>query len=76
VFSGGAAQGAVAMAAFGAGTLPWLFIAGVAAARLRRWTGLATLRRLGGALLIGLGGFGIAHASGLGETVWQTLLCF
>jgi sulfite exporter TauE/SafE len=46
VFSGGAAQGAVAMAAFGAGTLPWLFIAGVAAARLRGWSGLARLRRL------------------------------
>jgi hypothetical protein len=76
VFSGGAAQGAAAMAAFGAGTLPWLFIAGVAAAKLRGWTGLATLRRLTGALLIGLGGFGVAHASGLGETLRQTLACF
>lgn len=69
VFSGGAAQGAAAMAAFGAGTLPWLFIAGVAAAKLRGWAGLATLRRLGGALLIGLGGFGIAHTSGLGRAL-------
>lgn len=76
VFSGGAAQGAAAMAAFGAGTLPWLFIAGVAAAKLRGWAGLARLRRLGGALLIGLGGFGVAHASGLGEAVSRTLLCF
>jgi sulfite exporter TauE/SafE len=76
VFSGGAAQGAAAMAAFGAGTLPWLFIAGVAAAKLRGWAGLATLRRLTGALLIALGGFGVAHASGLGETLRQTLACF
>jgi sulfite exporter TauE/SafE len=76
VFSGGAAQGAAAMAAFGAGTLPWLFIAGVAAAKLRGWAGLATLRKLTGALLIGLGGFGVAHASGLGETLRQTLACF
>ena len=76
VFSGGAAKGAAAMAAFGAGTLPWLFIAGVAAAKLRGWAGLATLRRFTGALLIGLGGFGVAHASGLGDTVWQTLACF
>jgi uncharacterized protein len=68
VFSGGAAQGAVAIA-FGAGTLPWLFIAGVAAAKLRGWAGLATLRRLGGALLIGRGGFGVAHASGLGRAL-------
>jgi sulfite exporter TauE/SafE len=64
------------MAAFGAGTLPWLFIAGVAAAKLRGWTGLATLRRLGGALLIALGGFGVAHASGLGAAVGRTLLCY
>jgi uncharacterized protein len=76
VFAGGAAQGAVAMAAFGAGTLPWLFIAGVAAARLRRWSGLANLRRLGGAVLIALGGFGVAQASGLGESLRQTLACF
>jgi hypothetical protein len=76
VFSGGAAQGAAAMAAFGTGTLPWLFIAGVAAAKLRGWAGLPTLRRLTGALLIGLGGFGVAHASGLGETLRQTLACF
>ncbi|HSA88671.1 MAG TPA: sulfite exporter TauE/SafE family protein [Burkholderiales bacterium] len=76
VFSGGAAQGAAAMAAFGAGTLPWLFIAGVAAAKLRAWPGLARLRRLGGTLLIGLGGFGVAHASGLGEALSRTLLCF
>jgi uncharacterized protein len=69
VFSGGAAQGAVAMAAFGAGTLPWLFIAGVAAAKLRGWTGLAMLRRLSGALLIALGGFGVAHAGGLGRAL-------
>jgi hypothetical protein len=48
----------------------------VAAAKLRGWAGLATLRRLTGALLIGLGGFGVAHASGLGETLRQTLACF
>lgn len=76
VFAGGPAQGAVAMTAFGAGTLPWLLITGVGAARLRphlrRIAGLRTLRRVGGALLIGLGGFGVAHASGLS----QTLFCF
>ena len=76
VFAGGAAQGALAMAAFGVGTLPWLFIAGVAAVKLRGWTGLATLRRLGGALLVALGGFGIAHASGLGASVRQAFACF
>jgi sulfite exporter TauE/SafE len=64
------------MAAFGAGTLPWLLSAGVAAAKLRGWTGLTTLRRLGGALLVALGGLGIAHASGLGASVRQAFACF
>jgi len=57
------------MAAFGAGTLPWLLAAGVAAARLRQWNGLQRLRRAGGILLVGLGAWGLAHG------VEQTLLC-
>lgn len=68
-FAGGAAQGAIAMAAFGAGTLPWLLFAGLAAARLRPY------RRLAGALLIGSGAWGAAHASGLAEAARQSLLC-
>ena len=66
VFAGGAAQGAIAMAAFGAGTLPWLLAAGVLAARFR---GAVKLRRAAGALLIGLGTWGLAHG------VEQTILC-
>lgn len=69
-FAGGPAQGALAMAAFGAGTLPWLLAAGVAAARLRPY------RRIAGAFLVGSGAWGAAHASGLSETVRQTLICF
>jgi sulfite exporter TauE/SafE len=69
VFAGGAAQGALAMAAFGAGTLPWLLVAGVGAARLRQWAPLHRLRRAGGLMLAGLGAWGIAHG------VEQTLLC-
>jgi sulfite exporter TauE/SafE len=69
VFAGGPWQGALAMAAFGAGTLPWLLIAGVAAARLRQWTGVRVLRRAAGALLIGFGTWGLAHG------VEQTMLC-
>ena len=60
VFGGGALEGALAMAAFGLGTLPWLLFAGIATARLRDWKGL---RRAGGALLIAMGGLGIAHAA-------------
>ena len=69
VFAGGPWQGALAMAAFGAGTLPWLLIAGVAAARLRQWAGVRVLRRAAGALLIGFGTWGLAHG------VEQTMLC-
>jgi sulfite exporter TauE/SafE len=69
VFAGGALEGAAAMAAFGAGTLPWLLVAGVGAARLRQWKGIRHLRRAAGALLIGLGTWGLAHG------VEQTILC-
>jgi sulfite exporter TauE/SafE len=69
MFAGGPAEGAIAMAAFGAGTLPWLLAAGVVAARLREY------RRLAGAFLIGCGAWGAAHASGLAETVRQSLIC-
>jgi len=69
VFAGGPAQGAAAMAAFGLGTLPWLLATGVAALRLRQWAGTRALRRAGGALLVALGGFGVAHASGLGHAL-------
>jgi len=68
-FAGSTAQGAIAMAAFGAGTLPWLLAAGVTAARLRQWSGLQRMRRAGGFLLVGLGAWGLAHG------VEQTLLC-
>jgi hypothetical protein len=69
VFAGGAAQGALAMAAFGAGTLPWLLVAGVAAARLRQWPHVHRLRRAGGFVLVGVGAWGLAHG------VEQTILC-
>ena len=68
-FAGGAAEGAAAMAAFGAGTLPWLLAAGVAAARLRQSHAITQLKRAGGVLLVGLGAWGVAHG------VEQTILC-
>jgi sulfite exporter TauE/SafE len=68
--AGGAAQGALGMAAFGLGTLPFLLAAGWLAARLRAW------RAAAGALLIGFGAFGLAHAEGLADTVRRGLLCF
>lgn len=74
--AGGPSQGAVAMLAFGVGTLPWLLAAGIATARLRGWIRLRPVRLAGGGILIGSGAWGAAHASGLSETVRQTLLCF
>lgn len=75
-FAGGPAQGALAMLAFGAGTLPWLLAAGIATARLRGWLKLSAVRIAGGAMLIGTGAWSAAHASGLSDTVRQSLLCF
>jgi sulfite exporter TauE/SafE len=60
VFAGGAVEGAVAMAGFGLGTLPWLLAAGVFAAKLRS---AVKLRAAGGMLLIALGGLGLARSA-------------
>jgi sulfite exporter TauE/SafE len=61
-FAGSAAAGAAAMAAFGIGTLPWLAVAGVAAAKLRAWLARKALRLGLGGAVAGLGVWGIAHA--------------
>lgn len=67
--AGGAAQGALAMSAFGAGTLPWLLGAGVVMGRLRRW------RVAAGLLVLGMGVFGLARSAELGEAVRAGILC-
>ncbi len=69
-FSGSAARGAFAMAAFGLGTLPFLLAAGWLAARLRAW------RPFAGATVLGFGVYGLAQASALGEGIRRGLLCF
>jgi len=68
-FAGDAARGALAMAAFGLGTLPFLLAAGWLAARLRAW------RVAVGAVVLGFGTYGLAHAGGLGEAIGRGLLC-
>lgn len=68
-FSGGPAQGALAMAAFGLGTLPFLLAAGWLARRLQRW------RIAIGGVVLGSGVYGLAHAGALGEGIRQGLLC-
>ena len=69
-FSGSAARGALAMAAFGFGTLPFLLAAGWLASRLRAW------RAFAGALVLGFGVYGLAHAAAIGEGIRRGLLCF
>ena len=69
-FSGGAASGALGMAAFGLGTLPFLLGAGWFASRLREW------RRAAGAAVLGFGVYGLAHANAdnLGDAIRRGLL--
>lgn len=71
-FAGGAAAGALAMVAFGFGTLPFLLGAGWLASRLREW------RRAAGAAVLGFGVYGLAHANAgaLEDGVRRVLLCF
>ena len=69
-FAGSPARGALAMAAFGAGTLPFLLAAGWLARRLAGW------RALAGSLMLGFGVFGLARAAGLAESIRRGLLCF
>jgi sulfite exporter TauE/SafE len=72
--AGGPARGALAMAAFGLGTLPWLLAAGVALAKLRaRFAGVAARFAVGGAVL-GFGVWGLAHASAPAQSL-RVLLC-
>lgn len=73
--AGGSAQGALAMLAFGAGTLPWLLGAGGALARLRAGPGLARLRAAAGVLVLGMGVAGLARAEDLRTAVRAGLLC-
>jgi sulfite exporter TauE/SafE len=66
--AGTPARGAAAMLAFGLGTLPNLLLIGVAAARVRRWSGNRLARLAAAALLFGFGTYGLARAGAIGET--------
>jgi sulfite exporter TauE/SafE len=68
-FSGGAARGALGMAAFGLGTLPFLLAAGWLASRLRAW------RSAAGVAILGFGVYGLANATVVGEGIRRGLLC-
>jgi sulfite exporter TauE/SafE len=67
--AGGAAGGALAMLAFGAGTLPWLLAAGALAGHVQRW------RAAAGLFVLGMGVVGLARSAELGAAVRAGLLC-
>lgn len=75
MLAGGAAGGALAMLAFGAGTLPWLLAVGVGAARMRAHFARARWRFAAGMLVLGFGVFGIARAAGIADAIQRQVLC-
>lgn len=75
VFAGGPLQGAAAMLAFGAGTLPNLLAAGLAAARLQSWMKRRAARAAAGTAVLAFGAYGLAHAGPLAEGIRRGLLC-
>ena len=74
--SGDPARGALGMAAFGMGTLPWLLGAGAAAGHLRNWLSARAFRLAAGFLVLGFGAWGLARAASISETVRSAFLCF
>jgi uncharacterized protein len=71
-FAGTPAGGALAMLAFGLGTLPFLIAAGFAASRLRG----RAVRAAAGGLVLAFGVYGLAQAGGLADGIRAGWLCF
>lgn len=72
---GSAAGGALAMAAFGLGTLPALLAAGAVLPALERWRRSPWLRRAAGGTVIAFGLAGLAGAAHLDPLAGAALLC-
>jgi len=64
--AGSPARGALAMLAFGLGTLPNLLLAGLLLTRYRNFAQAPTTRRISGLLVLGFGCYGLFN-------VWRTL---
>lgn len=71
--SGSATRGAIAMLAFGLGTLPNLLLAGILFSRFRRFAQAPAARALSGLLVLGFGIWGLVNASNLGGQLWHGL---
>jgi sulfite exporter TauE/SafE len=76
VLAGSPERGALAMAAFGLGTLPNLLAAGLAAARLRSFAARRGVRLAAGGVVLGFGLFGLANAGVVAEGIRSGILCF
>ena len=68
-------EGALAMLAYGLGTLPWLMAAGLAAARIRSWFTRGAVRAAAGAAVLSFGLYGVASAAGVAEAIRRGILC-
>jgi len=73
--SSSAPEGAAAMLAFGAGTLPNLFAAGVAAARIKQWFARQAVRTGAGLAVLAFGTWGLANAAGVADSIRRGILC-
>jgi uncharacterized protein len=73
--SGSGARGASLMAAFGLGTLPNLFAAGLLVTRAQPWLQGRFVRRIAGGVILGFGVAGLAHATWLGGQIRRGVLC-
>jgi len=73
--TGAAWRGGLVMLAFGLGTLPNLFAAGLAVQRVRPALQLRWVRSLAGGLIIALGIAGLVRIPGLAEAIRNGVLC-
>lgn len=69
--SGSAGRGALAMLAFGLGTLPNLLLAGLLFSRFRRFAQSPLARAISGLLVLGFGLYGLYNAMGFGSLIWH-----
>jgi sulfite exporter TauE/SafE len=73
--TGSAGGGAAVMLAFGAGTLPALFTAGMLGARFQAWTRQRGVRIAAGLIVLGFGLLGLVRAANGVSLGWLDALC-
>ncbi|MEO8202526.1 MAG: sulfite exporter TauE/SafE family protein [Betaproteobacteria bacterium] len=73
--SGSATRGALAMFAFGMGTVLNLMLAGLAFSHVHRFATRRAVRLVAGAVVLGFGLVGLARATGVGSVLRRGLFC-